>query len=170
MIHYDNIIILLLYHNYSIQKQKPVSLMALHIKNVLQAYTQTDKGWKYQLLNKWSSIFGDINTKITLEKINNDTVILGVYDSCWMQELYYLSPLLINKINESLDTPRIKNVRFKKVGKQKTNIVLKKEHIPTTKKIVPISLTEKRALNKIGDPELSKVLEAFRIRCYQEKE
>ena len=75
--------------------------------------------WKHELLQNWHTIFGNLGTKITLEKIYDTTIVLGVYDSCWMHELYLLSPLLVDKINENLDQHRIKQVRFKQTGIKK---------------------------------------------------
>ncbi len=143
--------------------------MTVRINNLLQNILRTDNNWKMQLLRDWPSIMGNLGTKVHLEKIHDDTLVLGVADSCWMQELYMLSNILINRINEKLDQPRIKKLRFKTVGAQPTPH--KREH-KTVKKFKDVRLnpSERRALEKIQDPQLCEALEKFLIRCYQEKE
>ena len=113
-------------------------------------------------------INGSLHSKVRIEKIYDDTLILGVFHSCWMQELYLLSPLLIKTINEKLDQPYIKQIRFKHIGikeLQKKNyhhgVAKKKKHVELTKE-------DESTLAKIADPALRDVLKAFRMRCYQE--
>ncbi|MGB8367130.1 MAG: DciA family protein [Candidatus Babeliales bacterium] len=142
--------------------------MAQHIKTFLYTLVSSENSWKHQLLQNWHTIFGNLSTKITLEKVYDNILVLGVLDSCWMQELYLLSPLLLNKINENLDQPYVKQVRFKQAG-----IKRDKKQLTTQKKIIHkkqfyLSPIEERALKKINDPQLRNVLKAFRMRCQQE--
>lgn len=144
-------------------------LMPHDIKKLVHTILHTDANWKVQLLRDWQNILGNLGTKVHLEKIHDDTLVLGVSDSCWMQELYMLSHLLINKINQRLDRPRIKKLRFKTVGDQP-----RMQYKPTPKqeyvvKNITLNPTEQRALEKIKDPQLQDALKGFLIRCYQEK-
>jgi hypothetical protein len=142
--------------------------MALYLKELLHAIIHPEKNWKTDLLYRWHDIIGSLHSKVRIEKIYDDTLILGVFHSCWMQELYLLSPLLIKTINEKLDQPYIKQIRFKHVGLKE----LQKKHSPhkIAKKKKPVELTkeDERTLAKIADPALRDVLKAFRMRCYQE--
>jgi len=142
--------------------------VAVYLKELLHALINPEKNWKTDLLYRWNDIIGSLNSKVRIEKIYDDTLVLGVFHSCWMQELYLLSPLLIKTINEKLDQPYIKQLRFKHVGLKS----LKKDSLkPTTiKKKEEIILTQKdeRTLAKVADPALRDALKAFRIRCYQE--
>jgi len=90
--------------------------MALRLKELLHTLIHPEKNWKTNLLYQWHDIIGSLHSKVRIEKIYDDTLILGVFHSCWMQELYLLSPLLIKTINEKLDQPHIKQIRFKHVG------------------------------------------------------
>src|SRR5437762_7574752 len=94
--------------------------MAVYLKDVLHAVINPEKNWKTDLLYKWNEIVGPLHNKVRIEKIHDDTLILGVFHSCWMQELYLLSPLLIKTINEKLDQPYIKQLRFKHIGIKRT--------------------------------------------------
>lgn len=141
--------------------------MAIHLKEFLQALINPEKSWKTDLLYKWNEIIGPLHSKVRIEKVYDDTLVLGVFHSCWMQELYLLSPLLIKTINEKLDQPYIKQIHFKHVGLKN----LKKNIKPTMakkKKEIVLTQEDERTLAKIADPALRDVLKAFRIRCYQE--
>lgn len=137
--------------------------MATHLKELLQTLINPHNNWKTDLLYRWKDIIGPLHSKVRIEKIHDDTLVLGVFHSCWMQELYLLSPLLIKTINEKLDQPYIKQIRFKQV-------VLKKNTTKTSavkmmqKKEVFLSKNDERTLQKIADPALRDALKAFRIR------
>lgn len=139
----------------------------LPLKNILDKYLDHETDWKLKLIKNWPEIIGALNNKVTLEKVTDDSILLGVYDSCWMQELYLLSPVLINSINKKLDQPRIKQVRFKQAGRKKVKKLIQKKEIAPQKE-VHLSSREKDALNDVEDPALREALKAFRIRCYRE--
>lgn len=141
--------------------------MALTLKDLLQTIIRPENNWKTELLNKWQDIIGSLYSKVRIEKIYDDTLVLGVFHSCWMQELYLLTPLLIKTINEKLDQPHIKQLRFKHIGSKKE----KKKVTPVRtiiKKEVVLTKKEENTLTKIADPALRNAIKAFRIRCYQE--
>jgi hypothetical protein len=142
--------------------------MTKTMKSLVQNIFAHQDNWKIKLLQNWPDILGNLSTKVHLEKINDDSLVLGVADSCWMQELYMLSPLLLRTINKKLDAPRINSLRFKKVGikkekKQKT-YVRKKQHFIAP----PLLPKEQQALKKIKDPALSAAIQNFLRRCQQE--
>lgn len=139
------------------------------LKSFLPTFVKPSNSWQLQLLNNWPTIVGNLATKVTLEKIEKDTLVIGVYDACWMQELYLLSPLLIDTINQNLDQPRIKHLRFKRA------VVKKKNSHSTTKEgfsALPqrlLTARERAALEKIKDPQLRNALQQFLMRCHKEK-
>jgi hypothetical protein len=142
--------------------------MALYLKELLHALIHPEKNWKTNLLYQWHDIIGSLHSKVRIEKIYDDTLILGVFHSCWMQELYLLSPLLIKTINEKLDQPYIKQIRFKHVGLKELHKKNVNNNVTKKKKIVELTKEDERTLAKITDPALRDVLKTFRIRCYQE--
>jgi predicted nucleic acid-binding Zn ribbon protein len=157
---------LLLFLNNKIHRTR--YLMAADLKNLLQTLINPQNNWKTDLLYRWHDIIGSLHSKVRIEKIHDDVLILGVSHSCWMQELYLLSPLLLKTINEKLDQPYIKQIRFKQMGSvpQRKNVRIS----TATKKKKDVTLTkqDERTLAQIADPALRDVLRAFRIRCYQE--
>ena len=140
--------------------------MTRPLKDFLHLFVQNQNDWKIKLAQEWQSTLGPLSAQVTLEKIDKDTAILGVYDSCWMQELYLLSPLLLKTINTTLDQPHIKQLRFKKAErKQPKEEPQKKAYTP---KQVTLSHIEEHALDLVEDSSLRYVLKTFLIRCYQE--
>ncbi len=139
------------------------------IDSLLKANQDETTPWKIQLLQNWSTILGPLSSKVQLEKIYDDTLVLGVFDSCWLQELYCLTPVIIESINANLEQPYIKNLRLKKIGKKPPT---QKRYVPTpipfTLNIV-LSAQEKAALRAIKDEELRNAMEAFLKRCYRER-
>lgn len=143
--------------------------MPSHIKTLLSSFIRSQQGWKFKLLKEWNTLMGPLANNVTLEKVYNDKVVLGVSDSCWLQELYLLSSTILQTINESLDEPHIKHLHFKQVPKKKS----KKKHetvIYETKRAQHPTLnrSEKMALTRVTDPHLKQALESFLIRCQQE--
>jgi hypothetical protein len=137
------------------------------IKQLIYSIIQPKKNWKTHLLYQWNDIIGSLHNKVRIEKIYEDTIVLGVFHSCWMQELYLLSPLLIKTINEKLDQPYIKQIRFKHISAKK-NIDKKTVTRNVTNQIIQLSHQDERALTKVTDPRLREVLKLFRVRCYRE--
>src|SRR5947207_14572151 len=128
--------------------------MALNLKELLHAIIRPEKNWKTNLLYKWHDIIGSLHSKVRIEKIYDDTLILGVFHSCWLQELYLLSPLLIKTINEKLDQPYIKQIRFKEINKKTPyeKKLLKKSI--KKEKVVTLTPKDEHPLAKITDPAL----------------
>lgn len=141
--------------------------MAINLKELLQSVINPKKSWKTDLLYRWKDIIGPLHTKVRIEKITQDTIFLGVFHSCWMQELYLLSPLLIKTINEKLDQPHIKDIRFKQVSLKKDILKSPAAKIVQRKEIV-LSKQDESELAKITDPLLREALRTFRMRCYRE--
>lgn len=145
--------------------------MANHIRSLLAPFLQTKKtDWKVKLLNEWDTIMGPMAHNVTIIKIYDDTVILGVYDSSWLQELYLLSNIIIENINQKLDSARINQLRFKQIKRTGTPSSGKNssayQHDTT-----PITLTsiEQKALDRIDNESLRVVLKSFLVRCHREK-
>lgn len=144
--------------------------MVKPLNAILRQFISSNQDWKQQLLANWNNIIGQkLSEKVCIEKITSDTIILGVINSSWLQELYMLSPVILKTINENLDRPRIKEVRFKQIGKKKPRDTKKKIDKNRPAKKVQLSTSEERALNNVTDKKLREALKAFCIRCHQER-
>lgn len=143
--------------------------MATPIKTILDTLFTAKNNWQLQLLNNWPTIIGSIQTKVQLLKIYDDSLVVGVMDSCWLQELYLMSPLLIHMINEKLDRPRIKQLRFKTMGVSEKKIKKSPKKRECIIKNFSLSTREKEVLASIQDDQLRSVLKEYLLRCYREK-
>lgn len=142
-----------------------------NVKNILEALLQPSskqQAWKLHIIKNWPSIIGNLHEKVSLQKINNSSVVLGVYDSCWIQELYLLSKLILKKINAHLDHPRIETIRFQCIEKAtKKESMKKKQTTDATSCNIILKPRELVALEKIRDPQLSQALQGFLAKCQQ---
>lgn len=145
--------------------------MTNHIRTLLSPFLHAKKtDWKVKLLSEWEHVMGPMAQHVTIIKIYDDTVMLGVYDSSWLQELYLLSTMIIDNINRNLDVPRIKQLRFKQI-KRSTTSARPLPSAPFERESAPIVLTsvEQRALDRVANEHLRTVLKSFLVRCHRER-
>ncbi len=145
--------------------------MALGMHELLRGIFKNDE-WKFQLLSEWTSIVGNLGDKMRLEKIDNDTLVIGVYQATWLQELYLLSNVLLHSINQHLKYPHVKKLRFKHASVYEHKATAEKaEVVAPLKKIPPfiLSYDERRALSTIKDQDLKKALQDFLQRCHTQR-
>ena len=145
--------------------------MTNHIRSLLTPFLQNKKtDWKVKLLNEWNAIMGPMAQNVTIIKIYDDTVMLGVYDSSWLQELYLLSNMIIENINRNLDSSRIKQLRFKQI-KRAGNATPGKSNTPYQHDTTPVTLSsnEQKALDRIDNEQLRTALKSFLVRCHRER-
>ncbi len=143
--------------------------MTIPVKKILETFFTERSTWQLQLLSKWPTIIGSIKTKVQLLKIYEDTLVIGVLDSCWLQELYLLSPLLIKTINENLDQPRIQKLRFKSVGLAEKKKEKEKPPVLGPQKIAQLAPREIAMLESITDEQLRMVLRDYLLRCHAQR-
>ena len=144
--------------------------MAEEIKNIISTILSNQNDWKIKLLQHWPEIIGQLKSKVVLEKINPDSLVIGVYDSCWLQELYLLSPILLTKINKKLETQCFKKLRFKQVDVKSYKKFEKIEPKNHKRTVILLTKREEVALEKIKDADLSNALRNFLTRCHTTQE
>ncbi len=140
--------------------------MALLIKDLIAHIVNPTKDWRLLLLHKWPTIVGSLKTRIRLERIYQTTLIIGVYESHWMQELFILSRMLMQTINKHLGHPYVTELKFKLIEPlplEKKAESLENQVLP----YAPVSFTvaHHQALNHVYDDQLRNVLTHFFIRC-----
>lgn len=143
--------------------------MSVHIKDFLPALLGLNQGWKVTLLKSWPTVIGSLQDKVILEKIENDTVTLGVVHPAWIQELSLLKPIILQGINDQLEKPYIKNIRIKTIGFLKKNPPRVVAQEQTVTEPYNLSLKEERALEGIKDSELKEAMRLFLQRCVRSK-
>jgi len=118
------------------------------------------KRWKVYyprriIWRKWSEIVGDAVAQVSrpLYFKDMDTLVVGVKDSLWMQQLSYERSIILKKINNILpDYSHLKEIYFtiKNIPSSKS---YKNKSRKNSKKI-SLDNSELEALEKISDKEL----------------
>jgi len=141
------------------------------LRDLLENFFQKQNNWKITLLSKFHEIVGaDLKDHVSIIKINETSIVIGVSNSCLLQELKTLTSILLANLNRSLDIPRLTSIQFKLQGlsqTQKTFLAFN-DCNPLIHEAPSLTQHDQKALNKIKDKELAHVLESFRKRCYRE--
>lgn len=132
--------------------------------------------YKKSLLTNWPQISGKLSLRMRIERVYERVIVIGVYDTAWMQELYCMSELILHQINQYLGTDYFQELKFRYVnrlakksvanltGTQTANAV--GDHLTAKPALVPITDPDlRRALTQITDPELQHELHRFFTRC-----
>lgn len=141
-------------------------LKPLH--EILAQCLNTDN-WRLTLIKEWPTIFGPFSSRVSIESVYDTTILLGVNDACLMQELYLLSPLILQTIQKSLGNDTIKQVRFKHTELKVMHT--RKRPLVAASSDMPVALTavEVHALDVIKDPQLQEALRRYGMRCHRER-
>jgi hypothetical protein len=86
--------------------------MSRSSNNIIFNLVKAEHRWKAHLLSMWDGIVADLADKVTIERISDDTLVIGVTHPCWAQELMMSSNHLKFKINRALDGKKILKIRF----------------------------------------------------------
>ena len=146
--------------------------MFVTLKTLLAKTMRTDS-WKLQLISQWPEIVGNLSSTMNLEKVNSDSLVIGVYEAGWLQELYMLSSVLIKTINTHLGGTYIKKIHFKHATKLVGSVGRKQDQMLETSDQLQEKIREKTVLTQqeaqvllaIKDVELRSVLHLFLSRC-----
>lgn len=139
--------------------------MAVLVRDIIPQVLEKQRDWRTVLARDWGHLVGSLATRTCLEKIYDDTVVIGVYESHWMQELFLLSSDIKDLLNNALGTSRIRQVRFKLVEERKRAqrvMYPKKTGRPAES---PLNASQKQALLRITDDGLRQALADFWARC-----
>jgi hypothetical protein len=150
--------------------------LAKLLENIIfaQAGDNPTEFFKRKLLVNWPEISGKLSTRMCIERVQQRMVVLGVYDTAWMQELYCMSDLLLAQINKFIGEAYFTELRFRYVNQPKIkldklnsgiNITGAKNLVILKPVIIKLNLQEQTTLKKITDPELRLALKNFLVRC-----
>jgi hypothetical protein len=145
--------------------------MSVQVRHLIAHIIPKQHRWKMDLFQQWNSIIGSLRDKVRIEKIVGDKLILGVIHPAWAQELFMMSHVIKDKVNNALKQERIKEVRVRAVdfaeATQKTaNRKRQYDRLSTTtREVISLSWSEKKALSGVDNKELREELRKFYIRC-----
>lgn len=128
------------------------------LKSVLSNFNFDVKvKWHLELNQRFPEIFAQLTKHTKINKIYNDTLILEVYETSWLQELYMLSNIILKRLR--VDFPQINKIKFirsrRKFKKKLENKLIKNI----------ISNKEIKAVEKIKDKDLAKSLLSYYQIC-----
>jgi len=144
--------------------------MAQQIKQFLHqflAHYHKDDNWQVYVMRNWRTIIGDLYIRMNIEAITNDTLVLGVYDPHWMQELYVLSEVLLETINGALAKPYIKRIRFVLAKQRNGKLEHISKYMPSKIAVKNSRMTERHraALAVVKDEQLQNILQELLQYC-----
>lgn len=147
--------------------------MSISLNDLTKTLLQSKYHWKIKVLVAFPEIIGTtLQSHVSILKISDDgTLVLGVSNSCLLQELRPFTSLLCTKINKILDNPYVKDVQFKLRGqRQQKKIKMHKENNQENCTEIILTVSDKKQLNNIQDLELRSVLETFAKRCQRRRD
>lgn len=93
--------------------KKPQSLHAI-LEQTLKALEIDVPLKTYSILGAWDEIVGEsVAGHSQPRSIRNRILFVDVSHSTWMQQLQFLKPILLEKVNAFLGEPLIQDIRFK---------------------------------------------------------
>ncbi|KKQ32834.1 MAG: hypothetical protein US49_C0005G0053 [candidate division TM6 bacterium GW2011_GWF2_37_49] len=140
-----------------------------NIKKCLLNIIPQEYSWKIILLEGWEYIIGDLKKNVIIEQIKEDVLFLGVVHPAWAQEMFALTPVLKQKINDYLGKEHIKSIRIKLKQTNKQN---KKQSTNLQKLdfVQPVlTINEIENLNRIKNTELREVMQCFYLKCKEKR-
>ena len=143
------------------------TLKALEIDGPLKSYS---------VLDSWKEIVGDSLALQTQPRvIRNRILFIDVSHSTWMQQLHFLKPTLLEKINVFLGEPLIQDLRFK-LGKISPPIQdsLQGSRLEDEKLDQAASIRIETIVQKIEDKEVQKgvrdvLIQGAKLEQYRKK-
>lgn len=139
--------------------------MASSLATLCTTLFNSNNDWRQRLLREWPIIVGILHTRMRLEKIVKDTLIIGVYEVHWMQELYMLSSMIIDTINNKLGESCIAKLHFRLVEKKELVTKTNKTQVDRAIKQRPLAVAQVECLQRLKDQQLRELLIQLWHRC-----
>lgn len=146
----------------------------VHISQIINK--QLGKNSLYPVIKNWHKIVGPIIFKIAAPiKVKNDTLLVGVKNHQWLQELSFLKQTMLSKVSEY--SRSIKDVQFilKTDIRKKTDIENEKKKVKMQN--ISASLTDKdirfinTVITDVKDEQLKEIFEnILKIKLYSKKQ
>lgn len=139
--------------------------MAFSLETLMAGILGVDDDWRKRLVKEWPKLVGDLHTRMRFEKISHDVLVIGVYDIHWMHELYMMSPMILEALNNRLGGNYIAKIRFAVVNKTERSCPqsLSKHHESVSAN--PLAERQQKMLAKVKDEQLQEALSKLWYRC-----
>jgi hypothetical protein len=126
----------------------------------------------YSILGAWSEIVGESVAEHSQPRsIRNRILFLDVSHSTWMQQLQFLKPTLLEKVNNFLGEPLIQDIRFKLGKISRTMPVSTKTYSLEDERLDKATMNRiENLLQEIDDKEVRKSLRDVFIKVARLKQ
>lgn len=139
------------------------------LADILHSIIPEDLSWKITLLKAWPEIVGKLADRVSIFGIEHDRIILQTSHPAWAQELNFLAPLIIAKIDALIGPGIIQSISFKIVKRrplQTTGNANKNNHSlhATQPKHYAMTRKESEKLDLLQDEQLREALRNYLLR------
>jgi len=151
--------------------QKPQSIHSI-LEDTLKALEIDVPLKTYSILGAWSEIVGESVAEHSQPRsIRNRILFLDVSHSTWMQQLQFLKPTLLEKVNNFLGEPLIQDIRFKLGKISRTMPVSTKTYSLEDERLDKATMNRiENLLQEIDDKEVRKSLRDVFIKVARLKQ
>jgi len=148
--------------------KKPQSLRSI-LDKTLRALEIDVPLKTYSILGAWNEIVGEsVAGHSQPRSIRSRVLLIEVSHSTWMQQLQFLKPTLLEKVNNFLGEPLIQDIRFKLGKISPTILVPTKTHPLEEEKLDKTTLNQIESLmEKIDDEEVRRSMRKVLIKGAQ---
>jgi len=117
----------------------------------------------YSLFGAWEEIVGEVIARQAQPRsIRNRILFIDVSHPTWVQQLQFLKPNLLQKINTYLGEPRIQDIRFRLGKIESSSSPLRNVPLPQMGKCDEAMLERiEGLLAKVKDEDMRKALRSF---------
>lgn len=143
--------------------------MSKKVADILQSIIPDDVAWKLKLLRAWPDISGKLSERVSIFAIEEHRLTLQTSHAAWAQELNFLAPLILQKIDGLIGPGIIRTISFKIISRQS-------RYMPNSSRRIAHSLhssvqatyamtkQELTKLDALHDDQLREVLRSYLLR------
>ena len=140
--------------------------MAFSLHDLVATIVGEDQDdWRKRLMKEWPTIVGNLHQRMRLERVMNETAVIGVYEIHWMQELYMISDMIVSTINQKLGGVYVHKIRFVVADKAHERKEKKRAVLAAACRQKSLAAPQKAALTKIQDQKLKEALSQLWSQC-----
>ncbi|MBN2267487.1 MAG: DUF721 domain-containing protein [Candidatus Babeliaceae bacterium] len=150
-------------------------MACLSLKELVARVVPKSRDWQTVLFAGWQFAVGDLHQHMRLERVDGSRLVVAVYDSHWMHELFMLAPAIIKAVNEYIGSPEVSHIKFTLARSRRRSSSLKENDSAKVKKDLgesresaarpQIGARHELVLRSVKDDELQEVLRGFFNRC-----
>lgn len=143
--------------------------MSKKIADILQSIIPDDVAWKLKLLRAWPDVCGKLSERVSIFSIEDHRLTLQTSHAAWAQELNFLAPLILQKIEGLIGPGIIRTISFKIITRQSRYKPSSSHRIVDSLNSsvqAPYAMTKQELtkLDALHDDQLREVLRSYLLR------